>query len=189
LLFTILIYAQKDYELGYIIKNDNDTLRGLVKDRKPPPFGKLYKKVYFKKKHKRRKYSPGQIIGYKQGSREFESMWIDISNHLFNEKYTSIPNYGEKEFLKVVEKGYLTYYHREFEDSESDYIDEIGLFKRADENSLIRVTQGIFGLKKKKLKLYFNDCPELVKKIENKEFKSPIEIVRFYNSWKIKNPD
>ena len=184
LLFSLSVHAQKDYERGYIITNSNDTLVGLVKDRKQAPFGKLYKKVYFKNKHKKKKYSPSQIKEYKQGYLVFESVWMDISSHLINEKYTSIPNRGEKEFLKVIEKGYLTYYQREFEYSDSDYIDQISLFKRADENFLVRVTQGVFGLKKKSLIAYFSDCPELVNKIENNELKTPIEIVRFYNSWK-----
>ena len=181
-----LVFSQKYYEDGYIITNNNDTLIGLVKDRKPPPFGKLYNKVYFKKKHKKKKYSPKQILGYKQGSREFESLWIDVSSHLFNEKYTSIQNKGEKEFLKIVVQGYLSYYQREFEDSESDYINQIGLYKREDENFLVRVTQGVFGLKKKNLEVYFKDYPELMLKIKNGELKDPIEIVNFYNVWKMK---
>lgn len=185
LLFSLSVHAQKGYEIGYIITNSNDMLVGLVKDRKQPPFGELYKKVFFKKKHKKKKYRPNQIIAYKQGVREFESVWIDVSSHLINEKYTSVSNRGEKEFLKVIEKGYLTYYQREFEDSESDYIDYIDLFKRENENFLIRVTQGVFGLRKKSLIAYFSDCTALVNKIENNELKTPIEITRFYNSWKL----
>ncbi len=184
LLLPLSIHAQKDYERGYIITNSNDTLVGLVKDRKQPPFGKLYKKVYFKKKHKKKKYGPNQIAAYKQGERAFESMWMDVSSHLINEKYISIPNRGEKEFLKVIEKGFLTYYQREFEYSDSDYIDQISLFKRDNENFLVRVTQGVFGLRKKSLIAYFSDYPELVNKIENNELKTAIEITRFYNSWK-----
>ncbi len=114
-------------------------------------------------------------------------MWIDVSSHLIHEKYTSIPNQGEKEFLKVIERGYLTYYQREFEYADNDYIDQISLFKREDDNSLVRVSQGIFGLRKESLASYFNDCPDLVNKIVNEEIKTPIEIVRFYNSWRIKN--
>ena len=182
--FSLSVYAQKDYERGYIVTNSNDTLVGLVKDRKQPPFGKLYKKVYFKKKYKKKKYRPNQIIAYKQGEREFESVWVDVSGHLINEKYTSIANRGEKKFLKVIEKGYVTYSQRDFEDSDSDYIDQISLFKRAGEDFFVRVTQGVFGLRKKSLITYFSDCPELVNKIENDGLKTPIEIIKFYNSWK-----
>ncbi|MCK4562753.1 MAG: hypothetical protein KAT78_07590, partial [Flavobacteriaceae bacterium] len=114
--------------------------------------------------------------------------FIACAEYLINEKYTSVSNRREKEFLKVIEKGYLTYYQREFEDSESDYIDYIDLFKRENENFLIRVTQGVFGLRKKSLIAYFSDCTALVNKIKNNELKTPIKIARFYNSWK-SNPD
>jgi hypothetical protein len=47
----------------------------------------------------------------------------------------------------------------------------------------IRSTQGIFGLKKKTLSKYFDDCPELVRQIESKELKKVPEVVNFYNSY------
>ena len=96
----------------------------------------------------------------------------------------SSPDYGSKSFLKLIAKGYLSYYHWEFEDSESDYIDAIGLFKRENEDSFARVSQGIFGLKKKHLAKYFKDYPDLVSKIEQGILKDPLEIVKIYNSWK-----
>ncbi len=187
-LFPLFVISQKDYDTGYIITNRNDTIIGFVKERKQPPFGKLFKKVYFKNNDEKRKYSPKQILGYKQGNREFESIWLDISGHLIEENYISKPNFGAKLFLKVDLRGYLTLYQMEIEDPESDYIDQIPLFKRKDENYLLRVTQGMFGLKKKKLKKYFKDNPELVNKIEKNELKTPIEIANFYNTWRVKTP-
>lgn len=182
------IFAQKDFETGYIITNNKDTITGFVKDRKSFPFGKLYKKIYFKNANSKRKYSPLQILGYRQGDREFESLWLDISSNLIDETYISEKGLGEKQFLKVDQRGFLTLYQREITDSESDYIDQIPLFKRANENYLQRVTQGMFGLKVKKLQVYFKDCPQLLKKIENQELKTPYEIALFYNKWKAKNP-
>jgi len=185
--FPLFVIAQKDYESGYIITNSNDTIAGFVKDRKSHPFGKLYKKIYFKNSTKKRKYGPQQILGYKQGNRKFESLWLEISGHLIEENYTSITNVGEKQFLKVDLKGFLTLYQMEITDSGTDYIDQIPLFKREGENFLIRVTQGVFGLKKKKLQIYFMDCPELMRKIVNQELKTPIEIAKFYNTWIMEN--
>ncbi len=183
IVFPMIFFAQKGYESGYIITNSNDTIVGFVKDRKPPPFGKLYKKIYFKSAKNKRKYSPLQILSYKQGNREFESIWIEVSGHLIEENYTSKTNIGKKQFLKVDLKGFLTLYQMEITDPDSDYIDQILLFKRMDENYLQRVTQGLFGLKKKKLQIYFKDCPELLLKIENQELNTPIEIAKFYNTW------
>lgn len=187
LIIPFFIFAQKDYQTGYIVTNNNDTIVGFVKDRKQPPFGKLYKKIYFKKKHKKKKYSPNQILAYKQGDNLFESLWFQDNTYPFQGTYSGKPNYGSKAFLKVIVKGYLTYYHWEFEDPESDYIDFIGFFKRKNEDSFARVDQGIFGLKKKSLVKYFQDCPELVSKIESGGIKNPIEIVNFYNLWKAQN--
>jgi hypothetical protein len=47
----------------------------------------------------------------------------------------------------------------------------------------VRVTQGVLGLKKKILERCFEDCPELMEKIHNKELCLPAEIARFYNDW------
>lgn len=189
LMLPILSFGQKDYQNGYIITNNNDTLMGYVKDRKSPPYGKIYKKIRFKNSNiTKRKYGPHQIIGYKQGVNQFESLWIDVSHDFFQEEYTNIPNSGKKYFLKVIVKGYLTYYQWEFKEQESDYIWEKSLYKRKDGDSLVRVTQGILGLKKKSLVVYFQDCPELVYKIENGELNDPVEIAKFYNRWKVYNP-
>ena len=183
LMIPSFFLGQKDFQNGYIVTNENDTLIGLVKDRKEPPFGKLYDKVIFKKGRKKKKYGPKDIIAYKRGYNQFESLWIQDNTYPFQGKYLSNPNYGNKEFLKVIVKGYLSYYHWEFEDSESDYIDAIGLYKREDEDSFARVSQGIFGLKKKYLAKYFRDYPDLASKIEYGELKDPVEIVRIYNLW------
>lgn len=189
LMLPLSAFAQNDYHNGYIITIKNDTIEGRVKDRKSPPFGRLYKKIRFKRKNIfARKYEPDKILGYKQGDNQYETRWIEVSNSFFRETYSSIPNSGERHFFKVVIRGYLTYYQWEYEDGESDYISSIDLFKREDEPVLTRVTQGIFGLKKKKLAKYFGDCPELVAKIQNKEFKDPVEVINFYNEWKARNP-
>ena len=189
LILPIVSFGQKDYQSGYIITNKKDTLIGHVKDRKSPPFVKIYKKIRFKNNNIiKRKYGPHQILGYKQGDNQFESLWIDVSHDFFQEKITSIPNSGEKYFLKVIVKGYLTYYQWEFKEPESDYILKKKIYKRKDEYSLVRVTQGILGLKKKSLAVYFQDCPELVFKIKNGELKDPVEIAIFYNKWKVYNP-
>lgn len=44
----------------------------------------------------------------------------------------------------------------------------------------VRVTQGVLGLKKKKLMDYFWDCPELVQALEKKELKEIHEVINVY---------
>jgi len=189
--YTVLFYmpissfGQKHYEQGYVILKTNDTLYGFVKDRKPHPFGGLYKKIKFRGEKKKRKYGPKQILGYKRGQSIFESIWISDSGGFFNQNYTSVLGSGEPVFLKVVEKGFLTYYHWEFEDADSGYIDYIAYFKKENNASLVRVNQGILGLKRKNLARFFSDCPPLAQKLEVKEINTPSEIVRFYNEWRL----
>ena len=46
-MLPVLVFSQKDYQKGYIVSNEGDTIQGFVKDRKEGAFGKLYKKIYF----------------------------------------------------------------------------------------------------------------------------------------------
>ena len=98
------------------------------------------------------------------------------------------PNEGDKVFMHVVVKGYLSLYHFEYMDSESMNIDSVPLFKREGQDYFVRVTQGIFGLKEKALLGYFEDCEELCALIMDKKLKSPVEIARFYNGNCIHKP-
>jgi len=180
----MMAVGQNGFEQGYVITNTNDTLFGYIKDRQVPPFGKLYKRIRFNcGNHFKKRYGPYQIKEYKKGNEVYQSIWLEVYYDFFREEYVSLPHRGEKKFVKIVEKGYLNYYQLEYEDAESGYVEKIDLFKRADKNSLVRVTQGIFGLKKKRLSEYFYDCPELVYKIHSGELSSPIAIVQYYNRW------
>lgn len=179
-----VVKAQKGYETGYVVTRSFDTIPGSIKDRKEPLFAKLYPKIRFKSEFSRnRKYSPKQIRGYTRGEDIFESQWVLRYSRLFKTEYLSRKDLGKQHFLKVREKGFLTYYQWEFLDQESSTIGAVDLFKRWDEDYFIRVTQGIFGLKMNNLTKYFEDCPELMEKIKSKEFRTPLEIARFYNEW------
>jgi hypothetical protein len=72
----------------------------------------------------------------------------------------------------------------EFQDADSGYFDYFSYFKKRNGTELVRTTQGIFGLRKKRLAVFFSDYPTLVAKIINKELKSAHEVAIFYNEWK-----
>jgi hypothetical protein len=176
--------AQKGYEPGYIVTKAFDTIPGSIKDRKESPFAKLYPKIRFKNMNSRtRRYSPKQIRGYARGEDTFESQWILRYSSLFKTEYLSRKEVGKRYFLKVRQKGFLTFYQWEFMDQESSTVDAVDLFKRQNEDYFIRVTQGLLGLKMDNLEKYFEDCPELIEKIKTKELRTPLEIARFYNEW------
>jgi len=178
-------WTRKGYEPGYIITNNNDTLYGYLKDRTSLPFGKLYNNVRVKS-HERGLtggYSPYEINKYCINNQCFISMWYKEESFFLNFDYYALEGEGEKRFMKVIVDGYLSLYHKEYIDGEDGYVSYIPYFKREDEYVLQRATQGILGLKKKQLSLYFKDCPSLIEKMNNNEFTTSLELVNYYNQW------
>jgi hypothetical protein len=47
---------------------------------------------------------------------------------------------------------------------------------------MVRVTQGILGLKREALSEYFIDCPGLVQKIQIREIRTPEEVIDLYGN-------
>ena len=179
------VFSQKHFLPGYIVTNYGDTIFGKVKDRKTATFVKLYEKIRFKpNKGLRKRLSPNDIQAYQIGYIKFITMDIRDEIVLFKRRVREIPNSRNKEFIKIVSEGYLSWYEKE-------YVDDSGLssanyFKRADEYEMAFVRSGLFGLNKKRLAEYFDDCPELVEKIINRSIKNPEKVFHFYNDWYIK---
>lgn len=179
---NLTILGKTIYEEGYIVTLKNDTIYGKIADRKDGTFPKILKKIRFKTKGSMyaKKYSANQIKGYKVGKRIYESISIRAENKLFEIRY-KVEATSQKTFLRVVAKGELSYYHWEHTDFEFHTIDYIPLFHLIGRNEMVRVTQGVFGLKRKNLSEYFSNCSELSKSIENKEIKTAEDIiVKFY---------
>jgi hypothetical protein len=186
ILLTVLslpTHAQKkDYSHGYIINYEGETVEGWVKDRSSGTFISLYSRIRFKPDNARlkRKYGPDEILSYGFNDQHFESMPLREESAFFNYRYYLNEGY-EMAFLRVISrKKDLTYYHWEYIDGESNYLDYTPLFHRDGFNEMVRVTQGILGLKRNKLIDYFWDCPELVKSLEKKELKEIHEVFNFY---------
>ena len=182
-LMIIPAHAQKKgYSKGYIINSEGETVEGWVKDRSNGPFIDLYTRIRFKPDNAviRRKYSPDEILGYGLNDQYFESMPLAEESAFFKIRYY-LDDRNHRVFLKVISwEGDLTYYHWEYMDDESNYVDYIPLFYRAGSDEMVRVTQGILGLKRNRLIEYFRDCPALVQAIENKELSEIDEVFNFY---------
>lgn len=174
-LFTIIILlfvlettvsAQKDFYPGYVVTNSGDTISGILKDRKSTSTSlKIYKKVHFRNERgRKKKYGPNEILAYKRGNDQFHSVWYD-----------------DLQFLRVMESGRVTYYIDESVDADNNNLFETKILKRDNEN---RFTTFIGISFRKKTMKYFADCPELVGRLEVREFryKSLGEAVRFYNT-------
>jgi hypothetical protein len=184
MLLHLTVFSQKDYEYGYVITSKNDTLRGLIKDRKSGSFGGIYKKIRFKDGgFVAKKFSPYDIKGYAVGNDTYHSMWLSSSRSVFREVYVSKRNTGKKRFLKLVVEGPLSLYYLEFRDQEAGINDYVELLKLNHSDELVRASQGILGLKKKLLSSYLQNCPEVVAKINSSEIKTAREVAVFYNDY------
>ena len=151
LLANISVFAQKDYYPGFVVTNIGDTTFGSVMDRKSNPL-KLLKKIRFIDDNgKKHRYTSGEILSYKIGKGTFESQWY----------------YGRRQFFKVIEPGYVTYYELESSD-EFDNIFGTKYLKRSNEDQFTMVI--LIGFRKRMMR-YFADCQELVRRIELKEFR------------------
>ena len=179
--FLVLSAQKKGYERGYIITLDGDTIQGQVKDRSDP-FADLYSRIRFipKGKRSRDKYGPWEILGYGLGGREYESVRFREESAFFSLRYFTDAQ-APRTFLRVIHRdGPLTYYHREFIYDDNFELDFFPLIHREGEEEMVRVTQGILGLKRERLMEYFRDCEALVEALSTKELKEADEVYTFY---------
>jgi hypothetical protein len=186
LLFALIIIpaqAQKNgYSQGYIINSEGETIEGQVKDRSSGSFIELYKRIRFKpdNAHIKRKYSADEILGYGMNDQHFESVPLYEETAFFKFRYYIDESY-DRIFLKVISwDADLSYFHWEYVDSDSNYLDYTPLFYREGSDQMVRVTQGVLGLKRKRLVEYFWDCPDLVQALKSKDLDEIYEVYDFY---------
>ena len=162
--FSLSTTGQKNgYEPGYIITLEGDTLPGMVRDRSAEPFVEMYRRIRFKApKKSKRKFGPEDLLGYAIGNRVYESVPLREDAAFFRFRYYVEPG-AERTFLRVVRRqGPLTWYEQEFVYDDNNYVDSYPLFFREGSPEMVRVTQGMLGLKRDRLSAYFEDCTELV---------------------------
>lgn len=186
ILFVFLLIPlqaqNKSYSQGYIITLEGDTIVGQVKDRSGGTFTSLYSRIRFKADNSlfKKKYGPDQILGYAYGNHMYESLPLREESSFFKFRYY-VNEGNDRVFLRVVLKNEeLAYYQWEYIDEDNSYLDFIPLFYRNGYNEMVRVSQGVLGLKKKQLTAYFWDCPELVHAIKNKELKEITDVYYFF---------
>lgn len=179
------LHAQKKgYTPGYIITSEGDTVSGWVKDRSSGTFLELYSRIRFKHEDAlfRKRYSPNEILAYACAHGVYESVPIREESTFMKFRYY-VDESNPRLFLRVISQSeQLTYYHWEYIEDESNYLDYIPLFYRNGSGEMVRVTQGVLGLKRKRLVEYFGDCPALVEAIQRKSLKNINEVYDFYLS-------
>ncbi|HKK38558.1 MAG TPA: hypothetical protein VJ949_04030 [Cryomorphaceae bacterium] len=171
----------------YLILSIGDTLYGTVEhvDRRglSPAY---YKKIRVTNANgKRRKYKRSGIESFRVDGVRYQAFWLNQSSDkivLLNPKYDIGPNRGEQYFLREISLGKLSHYQMEWWDQGDEGMNWMDLLIKEGDSYFIRATQGIFGLKRKTLSAYFENCPELAEKIEQKELKRVGEVVDLYNT-------
>jgi len=184
-LLSLTALGQKNYAPGYVVLTSGDTLRGQVMDRRETFIGtELLTKIRLKPEGGglRRKYRAKKLLAYRTNDNIYERHQLRSKGvSLLDAYYEIVPNDGEPVFLRVVSRGKLSHYQWEWVDEDNDHIDAADYFRKADELLLVRATQGVFGLKRKNLTEYFQDCPSLQEKIQQRAFKYPSEVADYYN--------
>ena len=162
------LMAQKNsFHPGYIIEQGGDTIQGRVKDRSPEPFVALYNKIRFRKADRSwtKRYGPEDILGYGYQGQHFVSVPFREESTFFKFRYYTDAA-SPRIFLKVINRSeQLVYFEQLFVHDDNSYVDSIPFFYRPGRKDLVRVTQGIFGFRKKRLTAYFSDCPEFIEEI------------------------
>tara|TARA_R110002049_G_scaffold109815_2_gene258783 strand:- start:855 stop:1460 length:606 start_codon:yes stop_codon:yes gene_type:complete len=187
-LFTqTFLVAQISNTSDYLVIS-GDTLYGNIKHiNENGANPKYYKKIRLtetngnQKKHKKTDVSAFRVNGV-----NYEGFWLNQSSEkmvFINPRYDINPQNGERYFLREISKGKLSHYHLEwFEQGESRLM-WMDLLKKEEDPFFIRATQGLFGLKKKVLINYFQNCPDLKEQIEQKQLNSVEQVVDFYNNY------
>ncbi|MGF1556858.1 hypothetical protein [Paucihalobacter sp.] len=181
-----LALTQTDAAEDYLVLHDRDTIYGTVNYINRKGFNySFYKKLrIIDAKGKTKKYSQKKVRSFKAENIAYEGFWLSHSSEkliLLNPKYNITPQKGNHHFLKVVEKGILSHYQLEWFEQGESLLMQADLLKRENDMYFMRATQGLFGIKRKTLTSYFNDCPKLQQQISQKQMQNLEEIVNYYN--------
>ena len=171
---------------GYLVLTAGDTLYGDVDHRDEKGTGfKHYKKIRFTGPGgKKKRYKREDVSAFRVKDENYEGFWLSQSSQkvlLLNPRYDIDPGNGERHFLRVVSKGELSHYLLEWWEQGESLLMSMDLLKKEEDLFLMRVTQGLLGLKRKVLVRYLQDCPGLTEQVEQKQLNTVREVVDFYD--------
>jgi hypothetical protein len=186
LIVSSQLFAQSNFEKGYIILPNADTVHGLIDNRhwELHPSDLAFKTsdnagIIW--------YSPGDILGFSVGKFVFKSALVEIDESLHKLEHleeSSKPNMVEKYlFLQIMFQGEKSlYYHKDINGKLYFFIDTNGevnwlYFKKyiSISESVNRTTRSASNIRttntyKGQLLLYFQDCAELKSAIEKTDY-------------------
>jgi len=173
LLATFFAFSQEGYEVGYIITNKGDTIKGKIKDRKYTAGVANSDKISFiDAEGKEKNKTPDDIKQYcKKGTQFFRSLPIGLESKL---KFAEILEYGDVILFGYVSASFISTTSDLLSKSEDKNKDgkpdspknlEYFFQKIKDPNSLMKVKPKKF---QETATFFFQGDSELVKKIEDK---------------------
>jgi hypothetical protein len=159
-----------NYEYGFIVKNNNDTVHGLIKSRNLNPYFYSYTEIKFKTDEKANVeiFTPDSVKAYIVGDNWFVTKYLSQKKKNF--------------FYEVIVEGYVTFYELKLRSFQNDVFFAI-LKKQNEENELSFEEINVLYPFKKRMMEFFKDAPALCNKIRNGIYtQMDIEkIVREYN--------
>lgn len=181
-----ILCAQKSHTSDYLVLITGDTLHGNIQhinDNKT----KYYKKIRLTETNgNQKKYKRKDVRSFQVNNTIYEGFWLSQSSEKisrFNPRYNINSKNGERHFLRLISKGALSHYHLEWWEQGASGLMWMDLLKKENELFFIRATQGIFGLKKKVLIKYFQNCLNLKEQITQKQLKTVAQVMDFYNNY------
>lgn len=141
------------YENGFIVKNNNDTLYGLIKSRNLNPYY-AYTEIKFKTidNAKVEIFTPDSVKAYTAGDSWFVSKYLSQKKRNF--------------FYEMIVEGYVTFYELKLRNFQNEVFYAV-LKKENEENELAFEVINVFYPFKKRMMEFFKDSPALCNKIRN----------------------
>ncbi|TDS13672.1 hypothetical protein DFQ03_2967 [Maribacter caenipelagi] len=177
-----------DKTLDNIVLVTGDTLYGKVDYFKEQyVFSEFYKKIRLTDTNgRKRRFKRKKVLSYRVDGYDYESFKLDQETKLFRNgryldtKYYINPN-SVQYFLKVITKGKLSLYELEWIDHDNNDLRSVDLIKKAEDRFFTPANSMLGHVAKKTVSRYLSDCPEIEKKIMEKDFKYVFQVVDFYN--------
>lgn len=150
-------------------------------------FSEFYKKIrLIDTNGRKRRFKRKKVLSYRVDGYDYESYKLDQETKLFrNGRYLDTRYYidrdGVQHFLKVTREGKLSLYELEWIDLDNNSLRSVYLIKKAGDKSFISASNMLGRVAKKTVSRYLSDCPEIEKKILEKDFKYIFQVVDFYN--------
>jgi len=179
--------AQKSNSGDYLILHQGDTLYGKVEYiNESSTIRDFHKKIQITDASgKRKKYKREAVAAFRVDNTDYESFWLKpTSQKIFslNVRYDLEVKKGDLYFLKVRKRGNLSHYELEWFEQGESFLMSMDLLKKEEDDYLLRATQGLLGIKRKALRDYFAECPDLQMQIDQKQQNEIGSIVEFYNN-------